>query len=94
MISIPFLAYVIFVAVVLLACTYGLLAFVSKKYRGNIGHKNDSIKVIATKYIPQIGNVCVLSVNNAQYIVVNSNNGLALSQVHTVEQTAEPSIKE
>lgn len=82
-ISLSYVAYIMLALVLVLAAAYVILFFVSKKLKTSVLVKSTekNIAIIETKYANRIGHICLISVSNHKYLIVNSPSGVAISPV-------------
>lgn len=91
-ISLSYIAYILFALLFVLGGAYAILFFANKKIKTSLfaKTKEKNIAIIETKYVPKVGQICLISVSSNKYLIVNSASGIAISPVVDVIDTHSP----
>lgn len=81
-VSLQLIFIAFFAAIILLVLTYIFLKFFQRKMI-NSGAKPQEhlINVLETKYVPNLGYLCLVSVNNKEFLALNSKLGIKMLQI-------------
>ena len=85
-ISAGYILYVLGTLCLILLITYCVLYVSRNRLKIFLGKKNQRkiIELLETKYIPKVGHICVVTISNNKFVVVNSANGVAVSPINDI----------
>lgn len=85
-VSAGYILYVLGTLCLILLITYCVLYVSRNRLRFFLGKEKQPkiIELLETKSIPKVGHICVVSIYNNKFLVVNSVSGVAVSPINDI----------